>query len=74
MTIELSTLAIIADLLAACEIGLKNCKCRGRGSYMTDCTLCGDSTFDHYCNDKKVECTDCVPIRAAIAKATKGGS
>lgn len=56
---------------------LKLCQCRGTGFYRTDCTLCGDSTFDHYCNDKKVACErpECVSARSALAaiEATKEG-
>ena len=67
-------IAAAPELLAACETGVKLCRCRGTGTYTKDCTLCGDSTFDHVCNDEERPCTDprCMALRAAIAKA-KGG-
>lgn len=64
------------DLLAALRSKPFCPSCRGRGAWETNCTLCGDSTYDHVCNDKTVSCKDCEATglgnlaRAAIAKAT----
>lgn len=60
-----------AALVEAVEAATKLCRCRGTGFYATDCTLCGDSTYDHICNDRRVACTrtECVSARAALARA-----
>lgn len=51
---------------------VKLCRCMGTGRYTQDCTLCGDSTFDHECNDVDVECKDegCKAARAFLEPAT----
>lgn len=61
------------ELLAACEAASKLCHCRGKGVYTKSCSMCGDSTFDHVCDDDEVPCKDprCAAVRAIIAKATK---
>jgi hypothetical protein len=57
-------------LRAALEAMAKNCRCRGTGKYQTNCTLCGDSTFDHECNDRTVACEkpECVAARAILGR------
>lgn len=37
----------------ACE------RCKGSGTVDRDCSLCGDSTFDHECNDGPAPCPRC---------------
>jgi plasmid maintenance system antidote protein VapI len=46
-----------------------SCKCRGTGKWETSCSLCGDSTFDHYCNDEIVDCDQawCIAARKVIS-------
>lgn len=34
-------------------------KCKGKGTYDTSCSYCGDSTFDHECNDTTYACKSC---------------
>lgn len=34
-------------------------RCRGKGTIEIDCSYCGDSTYDHYCNDRTETCDDC---------------
>ena len=34
-------------------------RCMGRGKIEFSCTLCGDSTYDHICNDYDETCPDC---------------
>jgi len=34
-------------------------RCLGRGMIEYGCTMCGDSTYDHYCNDRTETCVDC---------------
>jgi len=48
-----------------------SCKCLGTGEWQTSCTLCGDSTFDHHCNDEIVKCDRawCIAARKALAAA-----
>lgn len=62
-----------AELLAVAEASAKDCRCRGTGSYERACTLCGDSTYDHNCNDETRPCTDavCIQRRTAIANGRK---
>jgi hypothetical protein len=48
---------------------MKKCRCRGKGVYTRDCTLCGDSTFDHVCNDEERPCTD---PACTLARTTLG--
>lgn len=47
----------------------KTCRCRGTGQWETSCTLCGDSTYDHVCNDRTVPCDRpwCIAARNALA-------
>lgn len=33
--------------------------CKGKGGREKPCTLCGDSTYDHNCNDEWIRCPDC---------------
>lgn len=33
--------------------------CSGKGTVNTGCSLCGDSTYDHWCNDRDVPCSAC---------------
>lgn len=33
--------------------------CNGKGDIERDCTLCGDSTYDHFCNDIMMRCPAC---------------
>ena len=67
-------IAAAPEMLTALQGLVKKCRCRGTGKYTTVCTLCDDSTYDHYCNDREVECDSftCVAARAAIAKAEGG--
>lgn len=47
--------------------------CGGRGEVDAPCRWCGDSTFDHECEDRRVECSKCRWIRDradAIKRAT----
>lgn len=70
-----SLIAAAPELLEA----LKTCgqcpRCKGNGSYDKACSLCGDSTYDHLCDDHTVDCADCAGTglqhiaRLAIAKA-----
>ncbi len=62
------------SLLEALRERIKKCRCRGTGTYTRECTLCGDSTYDHYCDDEDRPCTDagCVAARTAVAKAEGG--
>mgnify|MGYP003575225881 CR=1 FL=1 len=47
--------------------------CRGKGYWEKPCSLCGDSTYDHECNDEQVPCKECnstglIPeVQAALA-------
>lgn len=45
------------------------CACNGTGFYEKPCTLCGDSTYEHNCNDEMRRCErdGCVAARAALA-------
>ena len=38
--------------------------CNGTGRRRTSCSMCGDSTFDHECDDRYVPCKWCAGIRA----------
>lgn len=38
--------------------------CNGTGRRRTSCSMCGDSTFDHKCDDRDVPCKWCAGIRA----------
>lgn len=63
-------IAAAPNLYAALVKTMKKCRCRGTGVWTRSCTLCGDSTFDHECNDKCLPCddADCVAARAVIAE------
>jgi hypothetical protein len=47
-----------------------SCRCRGKGYWFTDCPLCDDSTYDHVCEERKMECqfVECRLARELIAK------
>lgn len=34
-------------------------QCKGRKSIYKACSYCGDSTYDHYCNDGDIPCRTC---------------
>ena len=53
-----ATAAAVGAMCATCPT------CRGTGQRTTSCSLCGDSTFDHECNDRDVPCERCAKIRA----------
>lgn len=63
------------ELRGALEQALTLCRCRGTGKYETSCTLCGDSTFDHQCNDTERACdrTACVAARTALSRPRPEG-
>ena len=46
----------VRELVDTLRQAVASCQCRGTGKWTTSCTLCGDSTYDHYCNDEVVEC------------------
>ena len=60
------------------EEALRKCgqcpRCHGKGTTYQACTLCGDSTYDHYCNGGHVPCGYCKETgvqpeaRAALAE------
>ena len=62
--------ACIRDLNDALREMVKECSCRGTGTRYKACTLCGDSTYDHYCNDTEVQCTNerCIKARAVLGE------
>jgi hypothetical protein len=64
----------VAELVEALERAVKTCRCRGTGEYETDCSYCGDSTFDHECNDSTRACTRpwCIGARKALSNFKKG--
>lgn len=66
---------LIDSLLDVCKKLLWKCRCRGTGKYVTECTLCGDSTWDHHCNDEERECSDeaCAAARKLISEAEVRG-
>ena len=49
-----------------------SCKCLGTGKWQTSCSLCGDSTFDHHCNDEIVDCDRawCITARSSCTQRT----
>lgn len=59
----------VRELVDTLRQAVASCQCRGTGKWTTSCTLCGDSTYDHYCNDEVVECDNawCIAARAALA-------
>lgn len=56
------------EAIAALRKTISFCSCRGTGKCEVGCTLCGDSTYDHYCNDHKVPCenTACIHARKVL--------
>lgn len=67
-------IAAAPALLAACE-AVKCHVCGGKGTLHRSCSLCGDSTYDHVCDDYDRPCTHCdgkgrpQVVSAAIALA-----
>lgn len=63
---------LVTELVEALCKMVGTCRCDGTGAYMVDCTLCGDSTHDHECDDRAVECKRpaCAVARNALARAT----
>ena len=59
------------DQAEALRQAVASCRCRGTGKWETSCTLCGDSTYDHHCNDEIVDCDRawCIAARKALAAA-----
>lgn len=59
----------------ALRAAVASCKCRGTGQVQRWCTLCGDSTFDHDCNDRMEDCDRdwCIAARAVLARAAVEG-
>lgn len=48
------------EALAAAVPGFLTCeRCGGSGTVDRDCSLCGDSTYDHECNDGPAPCPRC---------------
>lgn len=46
--------------MASAIPGFLTCeRCKGSGMVERDCSLCGDSTFDHECNDGPAPCPRC---------------
>lgn len=68
------TLVVLLQEHAKCSA------CDGKGKRQTDCTLCGDSTFDHNCNDEVRQCWKCKglgypeAVVVALAQFQKGGA
>jgi hypothetical protein len=62
----------VEELEGAMTESLKLCTCHGTGKRRTHCTQCGDSSWDHECDDKEVDCERCAPLRRAAALANKG--
>lgn len=58
--------AMIRAIVAGEEM-MKVCSCRGTGMRRRPCSMCGDSTYDHYCDDDDIPCEVkwCVASRAA---------
>jgi hypothetical protein len=67
-----SAQGLVTELVEALRGQVLACRCRGTGVYLTDCTLCGDSTEDHECNDREKACERpaCVAARNALDRAT----
>lgn len=34
--------------------------CRGQHTWFRECTMCGDSTWDHECDDERRHCQQCL--------------
>lgn len=48
------------EAMARAIPGFLTCeRCNGSGTVARDCALCGDSTFDHECNDGPAPCPRC---------------
>ncbi len=41
------------------EIAIACSRCNGRKIINLPCSLCGDSTYDHNCNDEDIQCPEC---------------
>lgn len=62
-------IAAAPEMLAALKASVRGCGlCAGRGSYLTPCSMCGDSTYDHACDDERVDCARCKAAVDLIAK------
>ena len=59
-----------AELVEALRGFVSACRCKGTGTYESDCPYCGDSTYDHHCKHEIRECfsEQCEKARQAIAK------
>lgn len=66
--------ARIRDLEGALKVCGECRGCNGKGSYMSDCSFCGDSTYDHECDDERVKCGMCngTGMQETAARALKG--
>lgn len=64
----------VRQLRGALENAKARCMCKGTGKFVAYCRLCGDSTFDHVCEDDGplADCTrrSCVEARAALAASS----
>jgi chromosome segregation ATPase len=55
-------------LREALDEALKACGlCHGKGHYLTSCSMCHDSTWDHECDDERRECERCTRLLALLA-------
>ncbi len=70
--------AAYASRVRVLEDALREWKCEhcgGRGMVYRECTLCGDSTYDHNCNDRHVNCEPCESTgRSPIAREALAAS
>ena len=58
---ELATLRAQLDAaVALLRQTIRLCECGGTGQWERSCTYCGDSTYDHNCNDEMRECTSAI--------------
>ena len=63
---------VFAQLAQARE-ALKKCPaCNGHGRVILPCRFCEDSTHDHECEERVVECLTCKPFRAALSPPSEG--
>ncbi|NTX08957.1 hypothetical protein [Myxococcus sp. CA040A] len=70
---ETQVAALAADNAVLLEKMLKQCSmCGGRGVRRTSCTLCGDSTLEHECDDRDVICTG--GVHAFLAQPHPGAA
>lgn len=64
------TRALVAELeaevarlkaeLATLQVAASVCpRCKDTGVIAVECSFCGDSTYDHYCDDRDVACPSC---------------